>query len=98
MQAADSTESRDRSGAGGACFPLELAVVVPTFNERENIAPVLDRLAIALEGIRYEVILSMTIRRMERRMPCARSPAPIRAFACCSACSGAGWHPPAWKE
>ncbi len=56
MQAADSTESRDRSGAGGACFPLELAVVVPTFNERENIAPVLDRLAIALEGIRYEVI------------------------------------------
>src|SRR5579883_2692252 len=56
MQAADSTESRDRSGAGGACFPLELAVVVPTFNERENIAPVLDRLAFALEGIRYEVI------------------------------------------
>ena len=36
--------------------PLELAVVIPTFEERENIWPVLDRLAEALTGIHYEVI------------------------------------------
>jgi dolichol-phosphate mannosyltransferase len=35
---------------------LELAVVLPTFNERENVIPVLARLEAALEGIRYEVI------------------------------------------
>jgi dolichol-phosphate mannosyltransferase len=34
----------------------ELAVVVPTFNERENIAPLLERLNAALTGIRWEVI------------------------------------------
>lgn len=34
----------------------ELAVVVPTFNERDNIAPLLLRLKEALDGIRYEVI------------------------------------------
>ncbi|MGD0907210.1 MAG: glycosyltransferase family 2 protein [Candidatus Acidiferrales bacterium] len=36
--------------------PLELAVVIPTFEERENIWPILDRLAEALTGIHYEVI------------------------------------------
>jgi dolichol-phosphate mannosyltransferase len=36
--------------------PLELAVVVPVFNERENIAPLLDCLARALDGIRHEII------------------------------------------
>jgi len=36
--------------------PLELAVVIPTFNERENVRPVLDNLAKALVGIKYEVI------------------------------------------
>lgn len=36
--------------------PLEIAVVIPTFNERENVRPVLSKLANALAGIRYEVI------------------------------------------
>lgn len=36
--------------------PLELAVVIPTFNERENVHPVLENLAKALVGIKYEVI------------------------------------------
>ncbi len=36
---------------------LELAVVVPTFNERGNVAHVLQRLAAALDGIEYELIL-----------------------------------------
>jgi dolichol-phosphate mannosyltransferase len=36
---------------------LELAVVVPTFNERANIPVLLDRLAAVLSGISYEVIV-----------------------------------------
>lgn len=39
-----------------ASAPLELAVVIPTFNERENVHPVLESLARALKGIHYEVI------------------------------------------
>jgi dolichol-phosphate mannosyltransferase len=39
-----------------ASEPLELAVVIPTFNERDNVRPVLDSLAKALTGIRYEVV------------------------------------------
>src|SRR3954471_18436199 len=35
---------------------IELAVVVPTFKERENVLPLLDLLASALSGIPYEVI------------------------------------------
>lgn len=36
--------------------PLELAVVVPTFNERDNVEPLLALLAESLRGIEYEVI------------------------------------------
>jgi dolichol-phosphate mannosyltransferase len=36
--------------------PLELAIVVPTFNERKNIQELFRRLPIALAGIHYEVI------------------------------------------
>ena len=36
--------------------PLELAVIVPTFNERENVTPLLERLAAVLPGISYEVV------------------------------------------
>lgn len=35
---------------------IELAVVLPTFNERENVIPVLSALSTALSGINYEVI------------------------------------------
>ena len=34
----------------------ELVVVIPTFNERDNIAPLLDKLARVLEGVRWEVV------------------------------------------
>jgi dolichol-phosphate mannosyltransferase len=34
----------------------ELVVVVPTFNERDNIAPLLEKLDKALDGIRWEVL------------------------------------------
>jgi dolichol-phosphate mannosyltransferase len=36
--------------------PLELAIVVPTFNERKNIQELLRRLTAALPGVEYEVI------------------------------------------
>jgi len=31
----------------------DLAIVLPTFNERGNVGPILDRLEKALGGIRY---------------------------------------------
>lgn len=37
--------------------PLELAVVLPTFNERENLPEMLRRLAVVLESLSYEVII-----------------------------------------
>src|SRR5262245_58334519 len=35
---------------------LELSVVIPTFKERGNIAPLLQRLDVALRGIAWEAI------------------------------------------
>jgi dolichol-phosphate mannosyltransferase len=34
----------------------ELVVVIPTFNERDNITPLLEKLARVLDGIRWEVV------------------------------------------
>jgi dolichol-phosphate mannosyltransferase len=36
--------------------PIELAVVIPTYNERENIRPLLDALSNALAGVEWEAI------------------------------------------
>ncbi|MGA2602079.1 MAG: glycosyltransferase family 2 protein [Bryobacteraceae bacterium] len=36
--------------------PLDLAVVIPTFNERANVIPLLDRLRATLAGIEWEAI------------------------------------------
>jgi len=36
--------------------PLELAVVLPTYNERENVAAMIARLAAALEGVGWEAV------------------------------------------
>jgi dolichol-phosphate mannosyltransferase len=36
--------------------PVELSVVIPTFNECENVRPLLDRLETVLRGISWEVI------------------------------------------
>ena len=44
-------------GEAVASARLELAIVVPTFNERANIPALLDRLAVVLSGISYEVII-----------------------------------------
>ena len=36
--------------------PVELAVIIPTFKERDNIEPLLEGLRQSLGGIEYEVI------------------------------------------
>ncbi len=41
---------------GRALVPPELAVIVPTFNERDNVLELAARLARALEGIAFEVV------------------------------------------
>src|SRR5689334_4451732 len=38
------------------CTPVELSVVIPTFNECENIQPLLERLEAVLHGISWEAI------------------------------------------
>ena len=43
-------------GADSGGRPLELAVVLPTYNERKNVATMVARLDKALEGIAWEVI------------------------------------------
>ena len=37
--------------------PTELAVVIPTFNERDNVTQLLDGLEVALKGIAWEAIV-----------------------------------------
>jgi dolichol-phosphate mannosyltransferase len=38
------------------CVPIELAVVIPTLNERDNVAALVDRLGAVLAGIRWEAV------------------------------------------
>src|SRR5437868_2534341 len=44
------------SAENPATASLELAVIVPTFNERENVVPLLDALAEPLKSIAHEVV------------------------------------------
>jgi dolichol-phosphate mannosyltransferase len=45
------------TGEEMAMPPYDLCLIIPTYNERENIAPLFARLRETLEGIRYEVIV-----------------------------------------
>lgn len=51
-------EQKIESEFGTAVFAraLELAVIIPTFNEAKNVAPLIERLSIALAGIHWEAI------------------------------------------
>ena len=78
-----------------ASAPLELAVVIPTFNERDNVRPVLSKLANALAGIRYEVIFvdddsqdgtADCIRAIARTDPYIRVLQRVRRRGLASAC------------
>jgi dolichol-phosphate mannosyltransferase len=64
--------------------PVELSVVVPSFNERDNIQPLVDALAAALDGIAWELVVVdddspdgtaevvRAIARQDRRVRCLR--------------------------
>src|SRR5207249_11108690 len=78
-----------------ASAPLELAVVIPTFNERDNVRPGLNNLANALTGIRYEVIFvdddsqdgtADGIRAIARTDPYVRVLQRVRRRGLASAC------------
>ena len=36
--------------------PIEVSLVIPVYNERENLAPLVDEIAAALAGRRYEIV------------------------------------------
>jgi dolichol-phosphate mannosyltransferase len=57
MSAFANGRREEVSVADTATQPIELAVVIPTLNERENVAALIDRLGNALAGIRWEAIL-----------------------------------------
>jgi dolichol-phosphate mannosyltransferase len=47
---------RPELGVSIADAPLQLAVIIPTFNESANVAPLLERLSMALAGIHWEAV------------------------------------------
>lgn len=48
--------AHETGGALPGATPPELAVIIPTLNERENVAILVERLAAALSGIRWEAV------------------------------------------
>ena len=46
----------NRDAGAGAAEPIELAIVVPTLNERDNVPLIVERLNRTLDGIAWEVI------------------------------------------
>jgi dolichol-phosphate mannosyltransferase len=74
---------------------IELAVVIPTFEERDNVAAVLERLSEALQGIQYEVIFvdddspdgtAEQVRAIARRDPRVRIIQRLNRRGLASAC------------
>ena len=50
------SKAYERSRPIPSAIGVDLAVVIPTLNERNNIIPLLDRLEMALNGLNWEVI------------------------------------------
>jgi hypothetical protein len=65
--------------------PIDLAAVLPTYNERENVAQVIASLEDALDGLRWELIFVWTTTPpTARRMWCARTRGAIDGSAWCT--------------
>jgi len=86
-------ESGEPSGVDKS--DLELAVIIPTYNERANVLPLLGRLEKQLAGIAYEVIFvdddssdqtAALIRQLNRSQPRVRVLQRIRRRGLASAC------------
>ena len=58
MNVADS-ERENATAPSPSDTPPELAVVIPTLNERENVAALVDRLGAALAGLRWKAIFGL---------------------------------------
>jgi dolichol-phosphate mannosyltransferase len=52
----DTTMQAELSAAGGPARTPVLSVIVPCFNERPNVAPMIAKLDAALAGVAWEVI------------------------------------------
>ena len=75
--------------------PVELTVVVPSFNERDNVEPLVERLARGARRHRLgDASSSTTTSPTAPPRRCARSPGAIRASAASSASAGAASRPP----
>ncbi len=77
----DASAAAVATGAQPAAVPLQLSVVVPTFNERDNVELLFRKLETALAGVAWEVIFVddnspdgtwQVVREMARRDPRAR--------------------------
>jgi dolichol-phosphate mannosyltransferase len=75
--------------------PADLTLVVPTFNERDNVAVLVDRLAAALEGVAWEVVFvdddspdgtADAVRALARRHPNVRCIQRLGRRGLASAC------------
>jgi cellulose synthase/poly-beta-1,6-N-acetylglucosamine synthase-like glycosyltransferase len=89
------SKTKEMEDTKNASPPLELAVVIPTFNERDNVRPVLNKLANALTGIRYEAIFvdddsqdgtADCVRAIARTDPYVRVLQRVRRRGLASAC------------
>jgi dolichol-phosphate mannosyltransferase len=82
---ADGSSTKATSGAEGPasdlCGSLELSIIVPTFNERENVEPLLERLQAVLKDTAFEVVFvdddspdgtAELIRQIARKSPLIR--------------------------
>jgi dolichol-phosphate mannosyltransferase len=92
FRSGSSVSSHQRCPGGGA---IQLAVVIPTFNERENVGPMFAGLDKALTGIAWEAIFvdddspdgtAVAVRELGRRDPRARILQRIGRRGLSSAC------------
>lgn len=73
----------------------ELSVVLPTFNERDNLPVLIERLDVALAGIAWEAIVVDDNSPTARRRPRVSLPTATRASASSAGSAGAGFRAPA---
>ena len=66
----------------------EVTVVVPCYNERPNVAPLIEKLDAALFGIAWEVVFVDDNSPTARRPRCDVSPRPIRGYDASAASAG----------